>query len=97
MIRSRTSTSTIPSASYTTLKQEFEPDTPANRLDKLSKFLNALQSTGESTVRFGGCVRGLLREWSELWPSAYSLTMLKEELWMYIVLTASDQARERRE
>jgi hypothetical protein len=31
-------------------------------------------------------VRGLLREWSELWPAAYSLLMLKEELWMHVVL-----------
>jgi len=39
-----------PRCIYQTLKQEFEPDTPANHLDKLSKFLNTLQSTGESTV-----------------------------------------------
>ena len=70
---------------YTMLKQEFEPDTASNRLDKLSKFLSTLQSTGESTVRFGGRVRGLLREWSELWPAAYTLLMLKE-LWMHVVL-----------
>jgi hypothetical protein len=33
---------------YNGLKQRFEPDTTANRLDKLNKLLNALQSTGES-------------------------------------------------
>jgi hypothetical protein len=70
---------------YNDLKQESEPDTAANRLDKLNEFLNALQSTGESTVRFGGRVRGLLREWSELWPAGYSLIKLKE-LWMHVVL-----------
>jgi hypothetical protein len=75
-----------PQRIYNDLKQEFEPDTAANRLDKLNKFLNALQSTGESTVRFGGRVRGLLREWSELWPAGYSLIKLKEELWMHVVL-----------
>jgi len=52
---------------YQTLKQEFELETAANYLDKLSKFLNALQSTGESTVQFGGCMCGLLCEWKELW------------------------------
>ena len=44
------------------LKQEFEPDTASNCLDKLSKFLDTLQSTRESTVWFGGCVHGLLHE-----------------------------------
>ena len=39
-----------PQRIYQTLKQEFELDTAANCLDKLSKFLNTLQSTGESTV-----------------------------------------------
>jgi hypothetical protein len=39
-----------------------------------------------STVRFGGHVRGLLREWSELWPAGYSLIKLKEELWTHVVL-----------
>jgi len=68
------------------LKREFEPDTAANRLDKLNKFLNALQSNEESTVRYGGRVRGLLREWSGLWPASYSLLELKEELWMHVVL-----------
>jgi len=51
---------------YQTLKQELEPDTAANHLDKLSKFLNTLQSTGESTVQFGGHVCGLLCEWSTI-------------------------------
>ena len=34
---------------YQALKQEFKPDTTAHYLDKLSKFLNTLQSTGESS------------------------------------------------
>ena len=59
-----------PQRIYQTL--EFEPDTVANRLDKLSKFLNSLQNTGVSTVQCCGRVRGLLRKWSELWPAAYS-------------------------
>jgi transposase InsO family protein len=75
-----------PQRVHAVLKTEFEPDTPANRLDKLSKFMSALQSTGESTTRFGGRVRSLLRDWTELWPSTYTLTTLKEELWMHVVL-----------
>jgi len=71
---------------YNDLKQEFEPDTAANCLDKLNKFLNALQGNEESTVCYGGHVRGLLREWSELWPASYSHLKLKEELWMHVVL-----------
>ena len=72
-----------PKRAYNDLKQEFEPDTAANCLDK---FLNALQGNEESTVRYGGRVCGLLREWSELWPASYSLLKLKEELWMHVVL-----------
>jgi hypothetical protein len=34
-----------PQCIYTALKLEFEPDTTLNCLDKLSKFLNTLQST----------------------------------------------------
>ena len=75
-----------PKCVYNDLKQEFEPDTAANRLDKLNKFLNALQSNEESTVRYGGRVRGLLHEWSELWPASYLLLKFKEELWMHVVL-----------
>jgi len=37
---SRTSTPNDPQRVYQTLKQAFEPDTAANCLDKLSKFLN---------------------------------------------------------
>jgi len=61
-----------PQGIYQTLKQVFELDTAANHLDKLSKFLNTLQSTGELTVQFGGL------------PTPSS--MLKEELWAHVVL-----------
>jgi len=67
-------------------KQESELDTAASHLDKLNKFLNALQSNGESTVCYGGRVRGLLREWGMLWSPACMLLKLKGELWMHIVL-----------
>ena len=75
-----------PQRIYAMLKQEFEPDTASNCLDKLSKVLSALQNTWESTVQFGGGVCVLLREWSGLWPSAYTLLMPKEGLWMHVVL-----------
>jgi len=39
-----------PKRVYNDLKQEFEPDTAANRLDKLNKFLNALQSNVRSPL-----------------------------------------------
>jgi len=51
-----------PRHAYNDLKREFEPDTAANCLDKLNKFLNALQSNEESTVHYGRRVRGLRRE-----------------------------------
>jgi len=49
-----------PKRVYNNLKQRFEPDTAANRLDKLNKFLNALQSNEEPTVHPGRQVRRLL-------------------------------------
>jgi len=71
---------------YNDLKREFEPDTAANGLNKLNKFLNALQSNEESTVHYCRHVHGLLHEWSGLWPASYLLLKLKEELWMHVVL-----------